>query len=117
MKKMKQRWWAALLVCVLCIGALAGCGNKKEDSSDENGKEDVSADTPSDSGDDTSAGDKKEDLKASLTFTIWDNNLNDFIEQNDMVGKFQKHYPNVDIEIEKIKDDSEYWNEIGRAHV
>lgn len=51
-----------------------------------------------------------ENLSGTLTFAIWDNNLNDFIEQNDMVGKFQEQYPNVDIEVEKIKDDSEYWN-------
>ena len=49
-------------------------------------------------------------LSGTLTFTIWDNNLNDFIEKNDMVGKFQELYPNADIEVEKIKDDTEYWN-------
>ena len=27
-----------------------------------------------------------------------------------MVGKFQEKYPDIDVEIEKIKDDSEYWN-------
>ena len=27
-------------------------------------------------------------LSGTLTFTIWDNNLNDFIEKNDMVGKY-----------------------------
>ncbi len=49
-------------------------------------------------------------LSGTLTFTIWDNNLNDFIEKNDMVGKFQEAYPNADIEVEKIKDDTENWN-------
>ncbi|MFA6688904.1 MAG: ABC transporter substrate-binding protein, partial [Sphaerochaetaceae bacterium] len=49
-------------------------------------------------------------LSGTITFTIWDNNLNDFIEANDMVGKFKESYPNADIEVEKIKDDSEYWN-------
>lgn len=49
-------------------------------------------------------------LSGTITFTIWDNNLNDFIESNDMVGKFQEVYPNANIEVEKIKDDSEYWN-------
>ena len=49
-------------------------------------------------------------LAGTITFTIWDNNLNNFIEENDMVGKFQQAYPDADIEIEKIKDDSEYWN-------
>lgn len=27
-----------------------------------------------------------------------------------MIGKFQEKYPDIDIEVEKIKDDSEYWN-------
>ncbi len=49
-------------------------------------------------------------LSGTITFTIWDNNLNDFIESNDMVGKFREVYPNANIEVEKIKDDSEYWN-------
>ena len=31
-------------------------------------------------------------------------------DQNDMVGKFQEKYPDAEIEVEKIKDDSEYWN-------
>lgn len=51
-----------------------------------------------------------EDLEGSLVFTIWDNNLMDYIDSNDMVGKFQEKYPNAEIEVEKIKDDTEYWN-------
>lgn len=50
------------------------------------------------------------ELKGELVFTIWDNNLMTYIEENDMVGKFQELYPKADIEVEKIKDDSEYWN-------
>lgn len=34
----------------------------------------------------------------------------DYIDANDMVGKFQEQYPKVEVEVEKIKDDSEYWN-------
>ena len=49
-------------------------------------------------------------MSGTITFAIWDNNLNAFIEENDMVGKFQEVYPNAEIEVEKIKDDSEYWN-------
>lgn len=51
-----------------------------------------------------------QELEGSLVFAIWDNNLMDYIDANDMVGKFQEKYPNADIEVEKIKDDSEYWN-------
>lgn len=57
------------------------------------------------------AGESADDpMSGTITFAIWDNNLNDFIEQNDMVGKFQEVYPNAQIEVEKIKDDTEYWN-------
>jgi len=45
----------------------------------------------------------------TITFSIWDNNLNNFIEDSDMIGRFQKDYPNVDVEVEKLKDDSEYF--------
>ena len=80
---MKKRITAILLVLVV-ISLSVFAGGAKESSSDG--------------------------LSGTLTFTIWDNNLNEFIEKNDMVGKFQEAYPNADIEVEKIKDDSEYWN-------
>lgn len=50
------------------------------------------------------------ELSGELVFTIWDNNLMEYIDSNDMVGKFQEKYPDAEIEVEKIKDDSEYWN-------
>lgn len=53
---------------------------------------------------------EESDLSGELVFAIWDNNLMDFIDDNDMVGKFQEQYPDADIEVEKLKDDSEYWN-------
>lgn len=52
----------------------------------------------------------EEELSGDLVFAIWDNNLMTYIDENDMVGKFQEKYPNANIEVEKIKDDSEYWN-------
>lgn len=88
---MKKKKIIALAAATTLVTSLfvAGCGNgdsKKED------------------------GDKKGGMSGTLTFAIWDNNLNNFIESNDMVGKFQEKYPDIEIEIEKIKDDSEYWN-------
>lgn len=88
-----------LIVLMLFVG---GC--TKQEPNDENM---VKEET--DTGTGAGAG-KESELSGTLTFAIWDNNLNTFIEENDMVGKFQKHYPDVDIEVEKIKDDSEYWN-------
>jgi raffinose/stachyose/melibiose transport system substrate-binding protein len=84
-KYMKKRIIAVLLAGTMLLStALAGCGSSG------------------------SKGGSSE--KVTLTFAIWDNNLNDFIEQEDMVSKFQEKYPDIDIEVEKLKDDSEYWN-------
>lgn len=108
---MKRKMIASILACMMTVSMLSGCGSTETggatagtDSTEgqtEEGQEspDAAALTASD-----------EDLSGTLTFAIWDNNLNDFIEQNDMVGKFQEQYPDIDIEVEKIKDDSEYWN-------
>jgi ABC-type sugar transport system, periplasmic component len=82
---------AMLLTTVMTIVLLAGCQDKS-------------------TGDISVEGSQSEKLSGTLTFAIWDNNLNDFLELNDMVGKFKEAYPNIDIEVEKIKDDSEYWN-------
>lgn len=49
-------------------------------------------------------------IEATLTLAIWDNVSNDLYEEMDIEGRFQEYYPNVTIEIEKLKDDSEYWN-------
>ena len=85
--KTKKALAALTATAVLTSSFLGGCaGNKKTDSNGEAA------------------------MSGTLTFAIWDNNLNDFIESNDMVGKFQEVYPDIDIEVEKIKDDSEYWN-------
>lgn len=108
---MKRKVLATLLTCVMTASLLAGCtstgsaetkdtqGTSAETGNAEEGAENTEAANASD-----------EDLSGTLTFAIWDNNLNEFIEDNDMVGKFQEQYPNIDIEVEKIKDDSEYWN-------
>ena len=95
---MKRKMIAAVMAGVLTASLLTGCTGddaayKKTEGGTHGGQE-------------TSGG----DLSGTLTFAIWDNNLNDFIESNDMVGKFQEKYPDVEIEVEKIKDDSEYWN-------
>ncbi len=84
----KRKVLAALLATtVLASSILTGCGGSKDAKEDSDGG-----------------------MSGTLTFAIWDNNLNDFIESNDMIGKFQEKYPDIDIEVEKIKDDSEYWN-------
>lgn len=112
---------ASILTCALTVSILAGCGSTSE-TTETTPAETAPAETAEPAADTAApeeseaaattetAATVNEDLEGTLTFAIWDNNLNDFIEQNDMVGKFQEQYPNVDIEVEKIKDDSEYWN-------
>lgn len=99
---MKKRLLAALLTGIMTASLLTGCGGS--------GATDTAADTSSETTTAEAGSTDNKELSGSLTFAIWDNNLNDFIEQNDMIGKFQEQYPNIDIEVEKLKDDSEYWN-------
>jgi ABC-type sugar transport system, periplasmic component len=101
---MRKKFLATMLTFALVSSTLIGCGNADKKDQSTSG----SATTPAATESATSTSGK--DLSGSLTFAIWDNNLNTYIEDNDMVAKFQKQYPNIDIEVEKIKDDSEYWN-------
>lgn len=101
---MRKKLVAALLTVAMVTSAFVGCTPKKTETGNGNKTEDITK------GGEQSSGKEEKDLKGSITFTIWDNNLNTFIEENDMVAKFQETYPNIDVEVEKIKDDSEYWN-------
>jgi raffinose/stachyose/melibiose transport system substrate-binding protein len=104
---MRKRVLALGLCAAMAIGTMTGCSASK--GTGETQKETTAK---GQDGAQTEAGkaEAKEDLEGSLVFAIWDNNLMDYIDENDMVGKFQEKYPKADIEVEKIKDDSEYWN-------
>ena len=105
---------AALTMCAaLAAGSLYGCA--PEDGTTASAAAPASTETQAESkGEETTAAasnvEVNEELEGDLVFAIWDNNLMDYIDQNDMAGKFQETYPNINIEVEKIKDDSEYWN-------
>ena len=95
---MRKRVLAWGLCTAMMMGAVTGCSSSKPtETVTQNGSLDGTAT-------------KAEDLEGTLVFAIWHNNLMDYIDANDMVGKFQEKYPKADIEVEKIKDDSEYWN-------
>lgn len=97
---------SALLASSLMLGVLAGCGGEPSASGAPSG-----SNSPAASGSNGPASSQAGgELKGDLVFAIWDNNLLEYIEANDMEGKFQETYPNINIEVEKIKDDSEYWN-------
>ncbi len=99
---MKRKLVATFLTGALAMATLVGCGDSGAGTNPGGSTNPASNNETNQS---TGA-----DLKGTITFAIWDNNLNTFIEEQDMVGKFQEQYPNVEIEVEKIKDDSEYWN-------
>ena len=80
---MKKKFIALITTCVLAVTSLVGCGSKNDSADPYTG---------------------------TLTLATWDNNLYNFIEEYEIVEKFQEHYPNIDIEIEKVKSDSEYWD-------
>lgn len=97
---MKKKILSLLLCTALLAGVLAGCSQNAEPAPSSGGE------APQTS----AAGEENKNLSGDLVFAIWDNNLMTYIDDNDMVGKFQEKYPDADIEVEKIKDDSEYWN-------
>ncbi|HIX16461.1 MAG TPA: ABC transporter substrate-binding protein [Candidatus Hungatella pullicola] len=103
---MKKKWIALMTVCTMAA-ITAGCSSESSTETAAPTTQAGSSAVQEESGESSISN---EDLSGTITFTIWDNNLNDFIEQNDMVGKFQEMYPNAEIEVEKIKDDTEYWN-------
>ncbi len=111
---MKKKMLAITLGAAMTAGLLAGCGEKAPAPGQDAQNTETSADQGAEETPGGESGEAKEeeggDLSGDLVFAIWDNNLMDYIDENDMVGKFQELYPDANIEVEKIKDDSEYWN-------
>ncbi len=111
---MKKKIVALGLCAVMAAGAVTGCSSKDQSQDTTAAKTEAETTKAGQSQEQkeetTSAVEASEELEGSLVFAIWDNNLMDYIDENDMVGKFQEKYPNAEIEVEKIKDDSEYWN-------
>lgn len=110
---MKKRTVALILSAVMAVGALTGCGGTETATETQTAAPAESTDNASSeeaAGEAAEEAAPNEDLSGELVFAIWDNNLMDYIDQEDMVSKFQEKYPNATIEVEKLKDDSEYWN-------
>ncbi len=105
---MKKRTVALTICAAAAAAALAGCSGGSGSANTQ-----TTAGAAQEAAGDTAAkeeGSTSADLSGDLVFAIWDNNLMEYIDENDMVGKFQEKYPDANIEVEKIKDDSEYWN-------
>lgn len=80
---MRKKLFTILATCALAVTALVGCGSKNDSADPYTG---------------------------TLTLATWDNNLYNFIDEYEIIEKFQEKYPNIEIEIEKVKSDSEYWD-------
>ena len=50
------------------------------------------------------------DIKATLSFGTWDADAMKLYDELDIESRFQQLYPNVTLEIEEYKDDTEYFN-------
>ena len=117
---MKRKLLATILTCAVSAALLTGCGGAKTDTAaaDNAGQTETTETTETteateateEEAPEAEASGVNEELSGTLTFTIWDNNLMDYIDQMDMEAMFQEKYPNANIEVEKIKDDTEYWN-------
>lgn len=99
---MRKKLLATILTCAMTASLFTGCGGDTGETTTNN--------AGGNAGGSTETTSSNKELSGDITFAIWDNNLNEFIEKNDMVGKFQEQYPDIDVEVEKIKDDSEYWD-------
>lgn len=87
---MKKKVLAALLCAAMVATSLVGCGGSE---GKESGKKDGES-----------------ELSGELVIALWDNRTMELFESLDLEGRFQELYPDVTLEFEKLKDDTEYWN-------
>lgn len=102
---------ACALSATLLLSSLAGCGGGGETPSTSVLPTDSSSSTVSQAGDSdfTPSGKVDADINATLTIAAWDATAIALYDSLDLEGRFQKYYPNVNIEIEQSKNDTEYW--------
>lgn len=87
---MKKKVLAALLCAAMVATSLVGCGGS---DGKESGKKDGES-----------------ELSGELIIALWDNRTMELFESLDLEGRFQELYPDVTLEFEKLKDDTEYGN-------
>ena len=99
---MKKKIKNILLFAAVLTFAV-GCSSKPNTQSEpEQKKDDVTSENES--------GNLDSGVKATLTFGTWDPDSVRLYEELDLEGRFQELYPNVSLEIEEYKDDTEYFN-------
>lgn len=110
---------AIILSSLMLLSMATGCGGSKTSepakstgSTPSQGEASSAASqegTASEGGAFTPSGKVDKDIKATLTFAAWDTAAIGLYDSLDLESRFQEYYPNVSIEIEQSKDDSEYW--------
>lgn len=100
---MKKKLLAALLCSAIVATSLTGCGSKEETASNESKANEAVVG-------ESTEGEAQKELEGELVIALWDNRTMELFDDLDMEGRFQEIYPNVTLEFEKLKDDSEYWN-------
>lgn len=113
-----KRKLALFLSVLMTSSLLSACGGGTAAETSDAGNvpssttaENSSSESAASTGDEsfTPSGQVENDMKATLTFAAWDTTAITLYDALDLEGRFQKYYPNVTIEIEQSKDDSEYW--------
>lgn len=99
---------AAMLSTALVAASLSGCGTPAPATSESSAAPAAPASEAAPEAAPAAGVDKN--IKETLTFAAWDTAAIALYDSLDLEGRFQELYPNVTIEIEQSKDDSEYWN-------
>lgn len=111
---MKKKLIGLLLCASMVATMLVGCGSSDKKDKDVSGTvTEAPANTEGDTENKNDANNQENannDLSGTLVVALWDNVSMQLFEDMDLAGKFKEVYPNANIEFEKIKDDSEYWN-------
>lgn len=92
------------LSAVLALALFVGCGAKQEQPEATTSESTQLEEKPIEN------EGLDPNIEGTLVFALWDNLSMQLYEEMDLEGRFQELYPNVSIEFEKVKDDSEYWN-------
>lgn len=106
---------ALILSVLMLVSLLAACGSKPSSAAPSAAPEKESSapaaesTAPAAEGGFTPSGKVETDVKATLTFAAWDTAAIGLYDSLDLEARFQEYYPNVSIEIEQSKNDSEYW--------
>lgn len=101
---------ASAISLMMVAAMVTGCGAPAASEASPAPAPDAAPATDAPAADTAAPSGVDKNIKATLTFAAWDTAAIALYDSLDLEGRFQKLYPNVTIEIEQSKNDSEYWN-------